>query len=77
WKVTDAPSDFTHSLMNAIVGIEIPIARLVGKWKVSQNRPGADKLGVVAGLTGRGDSDSREMASLVEQHVSAQNSAAK
>lgn len=77
WKVTDAPSDFTQSLMNAIVGIEIPIARLVGKWKVSQNRPGADKLGVVAGLTGAGDSDSREMALLVEQHVVPQGGGAR
>ena len=73
WKVTDAPPDFTQSLMSAIVGIEIPIARLVGKWKVSQNRPGADKLGVVAGLTERGDADSREMASLVEQHIVARD----
>ena len=55
WKVSDAPQEFTERLMNAIVGIEIPITKLVGKWKVSQNRPDADKLGVVAGLLTRGD----------------------
>ena len=37
WKVSDAPQDFTECLINAIVGIEIPITRLIGKWKVSQN----------------------------------------
>jgi transcriptional regulator len=70
WKVSDAPQDFTDRMLGAIVGIEIPIEKLVGKWKVSQNRPEPDKLGVVAGLLGRNDPASREMASLVRQHVS-------
>jgi transcriptional regulator len=70
WKVADAPRDFLERLMDAIVGIEIPIARLVGKWKVSQNRPEPDKRGVVAGLLARGDAPSRAMASLVSRHVS-------
>jgi transcriptional regulator len=70
WKVSDAPQDFTERLVQAIVGIEIPVAKLVGKWKVSQNRPESDKLGVVAGLLGRNDAQSKEMASLVHQHVS-------
>jgi transcriptional regulator len=70
WKVTDAPAEFTDKLLQSIVGIEIPITRLVGKWKVSQNRPEPDKLGVVAGLLARGDAPSKEMASLVKKHVS-------
>ena len=70
WKVADAPPEFTDKLLQSIVGIEIPIARLVGKWKVSQNRPEPDKLGVVAGLLAREDALSREMASLVNKHVS-------
>lgn len=69
WKVADAPQDFTDRLMQTIVGIEIPIAKLVGKWKVSQNRPEPDKLGVVAGLLARDDAQSRAMADLVGQHV--------
>lgn len=69
WKVSDAPQDFVDRMLQAIVGIEIPIGRLVGKWKVSQNRPEADKLGVVAGLIGRDDAQSKEMASLVNKHV--------
>lgn len=70
WKVSDAPQDFTDRLLQAIVGIDIPIATLVGKWKVSQNRPESDKLGVVAGLLARGDAQSQKMATLVNQHVS-------
>jgi predicted FMN-binding regulatory protein PaiB len=57
---------------NSIVifqGVEIPIDKLVGKWKVDQDSADADKLGVVAGLMGRGDSPSKEMAALVRKHV--------
>jgi transcriptional regulator len=50
WKVTDAPTDFIDKQVEAIVGLEMPIARLVGKWKVSQNRPPVDREGVVQGL---------------------------
>jgi transcriptional regulator len=70
WKVSDAPEDYIERLLQGIVGIEIPISNLVGKWKVSQNRPEADKLGVVAGLLSRSDDSSRKMALLVNQHVS-------
>ena len=52
-------------MLGAIVGIEIPIKRLVGKWKVSQNRPAADRAGVVAGLTELGSNDARAMAQAV------------
>ncbi len=55
WTVGDAPSDFIAKQLTAIVGIEIPVQRLVGKWKVSQNRPAPDRAGVVAGLTAQGD----------------------
>src|SRR6201990_347784 len=55
WAVSDAPEDFVTMQMRAIVGIEIPIARIEGKWKMSQNRPEADRAGVIAGFRGRGD----------------------
>lgn len=51
WAVSDAPDDYVQQMLRAIVGIEIPVSKLVGKWKVSQNRPEPDRLGVVAGLT--------------------------
>lgn len=69
WRVSDAPEEFTERLLGAIVGIEIPIARLVGKWKVSQNRPEPDKLGIVAGLLARDDAQSKQMADMVGRHV--------
>jgi len=69
WKVSDAPRDFIDSLLGAIVGIEIPISRIAGKWKVSQNRPAADRLGVVAGLRSREDDESDRMAELVGRHT--------
>ncbi|MHC2086960.1 FMN-binding negative transcriptional regulator [Methylobacterium sp. CM6244] len=50
WSVADAPPAFTAAQIRGIVGIEIPIARLTGKWKVSQNRSEADRAGVAAGL---------------------------
>jgi transcriptional regulator len=55
WAVADAPEEYVEAMLGAIVGVEIPIERLVGKWKVSQNRPAADRAGVVAGLERRGD----------------------
>ena len=65
WAVADAPADFIDQQLAAIVGIEIPIAKLAGKWKVSQNRPAADRANVVAGLRERADPDSVAMADLV------------
>ncbi|RIJ04185.1 FMN-binding negative transcriptional regulator [Achromobacter sp. K91] len=52
WRVADAPADFIAVQMRAIVGVEIPIARIEGKWKVSQNRTVADRRGVAEGLAG-------------------------
>lgn len=70
WSVSDAPPDYIDTMLKAIVGIEIPITAVVGKWKTSQNRPLADKLGTIAGLHERGDANSRQMAALVQRHVS-------
>jgi len=57
WAVTDAPEDFVQAMLRAIVGIEIPVARLVGKWKMSQNRSEADRKGVADGLASGGQED--------------------
>ncbi len=65
WAVTDAPEAFIDGQLKGIVGIEMVIARLEGKWKVSQNRPEADRAGVVAGFEAAGDERSRRMARLV------------
>ena len=55
WLVSDAPETFVAAQIKGIIGLEIPIARIEGKWKVSQNRPAADQTGVIAGLRGGGD----------------------
>src|SRR5208283_867107 len=59
WAVGDAPADFIAMQRKAIVGIEIEILDIRGKWKTSQNRHAADRAGVAAGLDGLGDEDSR------------------
>jgi transcriptional regulator len=61
WRVSDAPSDYVAKMLGAIVGIEIPITRLLGKWKVSQNRTSTDRAKVAADL---GDS-APEISSIV------------
>jgi transcriptional regulator len=48
WAVRDAPAAYIDSMLKAIVGIEIPLDRLQGKWKLSQNRPPADRAAVAA-----------------------------
>ena len=57
WKVSDAPSDYVAAMQRAIVGIEIEIASIKGKWKASQNRSAADRAGVAAGLARIGEAD--------------------
>ena len=52
WAVSDAPDDYVQQMLRAIVGIQIPVDRLLGKWKVSQNRSESDCLGVAQGLAG-------------------------
>lgn len=55
WKMTDAPKDFTDAMLKAIVGIEIEITRLVGKFKLSQNKEERDIRGAGENLVERGD----------------------
>jgi transcriptional regulator len=50
WAVSDAPTGYIEQMLRGIVGIELVINRLVGKWKVSQNKPAADRAGVIAVL---------------------------
>jgi transcriptional regulator len=50
WKMADAPVDYMERQLAAVVGIEIPLSRLSGKWKMSQNRNAAERQGVIAAL---------------------------
>ena len=62
WAVTDAPPDFIDMMLKGIVGFALPLTRLEGKWKMSQNRPAEDRAGVVQGLTDQGRA---EVAALI------------
>lgn len=69
WKVSDAPEEFINKLVGAIVGIEIPIEKLVGKWKLGQNKSDADRLGVIAGLISCDDAQSQGLADEIRQDM--------
>ncbi len=65
WAVADAPPDFVAAQLRGIVGLRMPIARLEGKRKMSQNRNGADRAGVAAGLAASERASDREAAALI------------
>jgi transcriptional regulator len=65
WSVHDAPAGYIEGMMRAIVGIRIELSSLEGKWKLSQNRPAADRTGVIAGLSGEHSESARRMSSLI------------
>lgn len=69
WAVDDAPTDYIEKNMTAIVGLEMVITRMLGKWKVSQNQPMQNRIGVVSGLRASGRPESGAMAALVEAAV--------
>jgi transcriptional regulator len=67
WRITDAPGDYIESMMKGIVAFELPIDELVGKSKLSQNRPAEDIDGVVGGLAALPTAAAHEVAELVER----------
>jgi transcriptional regulator len=66
WHVSDAPAEYVEKLLGAIVGVEIPVTRLIGKWKLSQNRSAADREGVVSGLERDGSAAQADVAALIK-----------
>jgi transcriptional regulator len=66
WAVSDAPPDHIERIMSAIVGVAMVITKLLGKWKVSQNQPTQNQVGVISGLKASGLPESEAMAALVE-----------
>ncbi len=67
WQVNDAPDSFIAGQLKGIIGLEIPIARSEGKWKMSQNRPEADRLGVIAGFREEGEAADAMAAMVAER----------
>ena len=69
WAVSDAPEDFTEKLIGAVVGIEMVITRLFGKWKISQNQPPQNQTSVIHGLNASGQAEAMTMAALVKTGI--------
>ena len=67
WHVTDAPADYVAQQMKAIVRVELPIDRLEGKWKMSQNRVDADIAGVIRGLGASSSPEDQAVAAIVSE----------
>jgi len=67
WRITDAPPEYIEAQLGAIIGLEIPLARLIGKWKLSQNRSAPDREGVMEGLGQEADPAAAAVAHLMRQ----------
>lgn len=67
WKVSDAPNNYIENLKKAIIGVEINIHSINGKFKYSQEMPEEDRLGVIAGFENAGDQKSKNVANLMKQ----------
>ena len=65
WKMTDAPGDHIETSLHAIVGLEVTIDRVEGKFKLSQNHPARNRAGVIAGLHERDGDGDMELAALM------------
>jgi len=66
WAVSDAPPEYIEKIMAAIVGVEMAITKLVGKWKVSQNQPAQNQAGIISGLKASDLPNAEAMAAMVE-----------
>ncbi|HEV2540141.1 MAG TPA: FMN-binding negative transcriptional regulator [Frateuria sp.] len=67
WRLDEAPADYIDQNLKAIIGLRLPIERLEGKWKLSQNRSEADREGVLAALQSLGDDASLDMANAIRE----------
>jgi transcriptional regulator len=67
WRMQDQPAPFLDGMLNGIVGFELAVERLEGKFKLSQNRPAADRPRIVAALEARDDADSHGVARLMKE----------
>jgi transcriptional regulator len=72
WQMTDAPADYLDKQLQGIVGLELTVSSMVGKWKVSQNQPIENKLSVVEHLQKQDQDNSAAMADRVRQYLPAE-----
>jgi len=69
--MSDAPAEFVERLVGGVVGVELQIDRMEGKWKLSQNRPREDRDGVMAGLRREGGANGAALAELMAREEAA------
>lgn len=69
WQISDAPADHVEKSLRAIVGVEIPIERVIGKFKLNQNHPERNRRGIIEGLQRRGTGDDRALLALIKQQL--------
>ncbi len=69
WSVNDAPQVYIDKMLSAIVGLEIEIVSIAGKWKVSQDKTAENKKGVFEGLSQEAGSNAHNIARLVKEHL--------
>jgi transcriptional regulator len=67
WRMEDLPAAYVAGMLRGIIGLDITVARLEGKYKLSQNRPAADRPRIIAGLEGRCDPDALAVARLMRE----------
>jgi transcriptional regulator len=67
WRMEELPAPYTASMLRGIVGVELEVSRLEGKFKLSQNRPAADRPRIIAALDRREDAESRDLAALMRR----------
>lgn len=67
WKMGDAPAEYLAQMIDKIVGIEIPVDRMTGKWKMSQNKTAEERAGVVKGLNETGSRDDADVAAFIQR----------
>ena len=65
WQVSDAPAEYIDKLLGHIVGVELAVERLEGKWKLGQNRNAQDREGMIEGLRTEGDPTAAALAELI------------
>ena len=67
WRMDDQPEAYLNGMLGGIVGFEIAVSRLEGKFKLSQNRPAGDRPRIIAALEARGDDDAAGVARLMRE----------
>jgi transcriptional regulator len=67
WRIEDLPEGYLKTMLNGIVGLDIAVTRLEGKYKLSQNRPAVDRPGVIAALEAQNDPDTLAIARLMRE----------